>query len=86
MKDKNGKVHQIDPDTNVVNVDNPVFYFNDGSTPWGGNQSTFVKCKNILLSWNVSNKTSLLLKALGDSVIKGNANNLKFRKRTNIFP
>ncbi|WP_312338242.1 DUF5623 domain-containing protein [Sphingobacterium sp.] len=86
MKDKNGKVHQIDPDTNVVNVGNLVFYFNDGSTPWGGNQSTFVKCKNILLSWNVSNKTSLLLKALGDSVIKGNANNLKFRKRTNIFP
>ncbi len=86
MKDKNGKVQPIDPDTRVVENGEPEFYFGDGSAPWGGDKSTQVKCRNILNSWNVLHKTSLLMEALNESIANGNANNLKFRNRTNIFP
>lgn len=85
MKDKAGKVHQIEPDTWVEDIVRSEFYFDDGSTPWKGDKYTFVTCKNILINWQVSHKNSLLLDALEESIKNGNAKNLKFRSKNKIL-
>lgn len=79
-RDKSGKVSQIDPNSEIIHNDEPEFFFGDGSTPWSGDQSTLVRCKNILNSWLIGRKKSLLVEALNDSIKAGNANNLRFKK------
>lgn len=78
MKDENGKVQQVDSDFKVIHNREPEFYFSDRSAPWEGDTSTQIKCRNILKSWNVSHRNSILMEAFGEFITNGNTSNFKF--------
>ncbi|WP_066754019.1 DUF5623 domain-containing protein [Sphingobacterium populi] len=78
MKDVNGKVQQVDPNIKVIHIDEQEFYFSDKSAPWAGDKSTEIRCTNILNSWNVLQRSSILMEELREFITNGNTKNFKF--------
>lgn len=81
-----GEVIPIDPDTWINYVGESLYYFNDGTTPWSGNEDVLAKGMEVLKQWGVENTNSPLLNLLPIAIETGEAEILRPKSTTKNFP
>jgi hypothetical protein len=67
-------------------LEEPEYYFDDRTAPWYGNKDYAEKCLNILRSWGVADKKSLLMELLSEVYKTGDPWLLKPKNMHKKFP
>jgi len=72
QRSADGVVSPIQPDTHI-NYNKSEHYYNDRTTPYGGDDNTLKKCRAVLEEWNVVHQFPVLFDRLPDAIERGDA-------------
>lgn len=77
VKEKNGVVYSVEPHLWIRDIQEHIFFFQEGSEPWSGDKKSTSICLQALKEWSVDNKVSKLMALLPKVASDGNIELLK---------